>query len=223
MLKKQLVAVAALLAFGATAQASIIKVESASAALTSESSAAQYQAAVDAALAGVSYVSTNVSSYNFTHASLFGGNSNFALKTTTSFGVSSADAGLWQFRTGADFDGGGAMFIDGLAVDFKSNNMWWAGSYNVASQFFAATLNLAAGNHTISVYGFEGCCDGSIQQQYKKAGSDFKTFSSLDGLAPSVVPEPATFAIALTGLVMLGLSRRRKSNVSKQATVALAA
>ena len=53
-----------------------------------------------------------------------------------------------------------ALFLDGVALDFKSNDMWWAGNYNNGSQFLSGSSALSAGNHTLSIYGLEGCCDG---------------------------------------------------------------
>ena len=190
------------------AQASVIKFEAANATSGFLGNAAAYQGAVDTALLGASYATQNVASYNnVTHASLFGGNSNFAMKSTVSFGL--LTAGSYDFRAGVDFGFGGAMFLDGVAVDFHGNDMWWNGSYSNSSQYFAASASLAAGNHTLTIYGFEGCCDGAQQAQFRKAGQQFASFGATDGL-PGTVPEPASIALLMTGVGLIGLSRRRK-------------
>jgi len=177
-----------------------------------QASAAAYQAVVNAAIAtpGAGYGSTSITSYdNVSNHSLFGSGSNIAFKSTINFGVSATDAGLWSFRSGVDFGRGGAMFLDGVALDYKSNDMWWAGSYGSTSQFFAGSSTLAAGNHTLSIYGLEGCCDAGQQAQFKSATGSFTSFSSTDGLV-SAVPEPSTYAMLVIGLGLLGFTARRK-------------
>ena len=125
------------------------------------------------------------------------------------FGVSAADAGAWSFRSGVDFGKGGALFLDGVALDFKSRDLWWAGNYNNASQFLSGSSALAAGNHTLSIFGLEGCCDGGQQAQFKAGNSNFVSFGANDGLI-SAVPEPTTYAMLLVGLGLLGFTARRK-------------
>ncbi|MBY0558165.1 MAG: CCXG family PEP-CTERM protein, partial [Burkholderiaceae bacterium] len=66
---------------------------------------------------------------------------------------------------------------------------------------------LSAGNHTLTIYGLEGCCDGGQQVQFAKAGEGYQTFTA-DTLAP--VPEPETYAMLLGGLAMLGAVARRR-------------
>jgi hypothetical protein len=215
---KKSTVLAALLAAASlvTAQASVIKVETASGSTPFLFNATDYQAAVNAALLGASYASATPASLDFvSHQGLFGGNANFALKTTVNFGV--ASAGTWSFRAGVDFGMGGAMFLDGVAVDLKSNDMWWEGNYNNPSQYFAATSALAAGNHVLTVMGFEGCCDGGQQVQFKAGGANaFTSFAANDGVAPvSDVPEPASLGLAAAGLGLLGLTRRRKGAARK--------
>ena len=87
--------------------------------------------------------------------------------------------------------------------------MWWAGNYNNGSQFLSGSSLLAAGNHTLSIYGLESCCDGGQQAQFKAGNSNFTSFSSTDGLV-SAVPEPTTYAMLLIGLGLLGFTARRK-------------
>jgi hypothetical protein len=219
-MKKTLVSIAlAALSLNA-AHASVIKVESVSAVSPVLGTANAYRSKIDSFLAGgEGYVSQNVLSYDsLSHQSLFGGNSNYAFKSTIDFGV--AEAGEWSFRAGVDFGSGGAMFLDGVAVDLHKNDMWWGGAYTNASQFFAATLDLAVGNHVLQIYGFEGCCDGSQQAQYKAAGADsFVSFGGSDQLAlisaaAATVPEPASIGLLLAGAGMIGLARRRKQKAA---------
>jgi hypothetical protein len=134
-----------------------------------------------------------------------------AFKYTIDFGVAATQLGNWSFRFGVDFGGGGAVFLDGQALTFKGNDMWWSGNYNDPTQSFQINANfLSAGNHTLTVYGFEHCCDGTQQGQFKAANSNsFVNFGSQDGLV-SVVPEPESMALMLAGLAALGVVSRRR-------------
>ena len=196
----------------AHANASTITLSTGYSAAAAQTSAANYQSVVNAAVAtpGAGYGSTSIASYdNVSNSGLFGSGSNIAFKSVINFGVSAADAGAWSFRSGVDFGKGGALFLDGVALDFKSNDMWWAGNYNNGSQFLSGSSLLAAGNHTLSIYGLENCCDGGQQAQFKAGNSNFTSFSSTDGLV-SAVPEPTTYAMLLIGLGLLGFTARRK-------------
>ncbi len=206
-------ATALALALAGGAHASNITVQTGFSGAGPQGSATAYQSVVDATVSTPSpgYGTATPAVYdNISNHGLFGSsNSNIAFKSTVNFGVSSANAGTWEIRSGVDFGGGGAIFVDGLAYDFKSNDMWWNGSYSNPSQYFDITLNLSAGNHTLNLYGLEGCCDGNQQAQFKIGNGNFTTFSTSDTLAP--VPEPETFAMLLAGLGLVGFATRRKS------------
>lgn len=201
-------AVAFVVAGGASA--STIRIDTAQSNLGAQSSAAGYKSAVESALA-YGAKSTVVSSYdNLSAQSLLGAYTNYAYQSTVNFGVSAANAGVWEFRTGVDFGNGGAVYVDGVAYDYKTNDMWWAGNYNHASQFFDVSLSLNEGNHTVSVYGLENCCSGNYQGQFKIGSGAFTSFSATDGLITAAVPEPESYAMLLAGLGMLGFMARRK-------------
>ena len=200
------------------ADASMIKIDTGFSSAGQQIDAVAYKSLVDSAVASPSagYGTTNISVYdNISNHSLFSGGSytDIAFKSTIDFHVSSANAGAWDFRAGVDFGYGGAMYLDGVAYDFKTNDMWWNGSYSDSSQYLSInSLNLIAGNHTLNLYGFEGCCDGYQQAQFSYGGSGFTTFASNDVL--SAVPEPETYAMFLVGLGLLGFAaRRRKQNI----------
>ncbi|MES2949381.1 MAG: CCXG family PEP-CTERM protein [Pseudomonadota bacterium] len=175
-------------------------------------SASDYQAAVESAVL-LSPV-TSIASYDSVNPGLsqFG---NDAYKATVTFGVSDAEAGFWSFRTGVDFGLGGAMFLDGVAQTFKTNDMWWDGSYSNPSQYLSFSSTLAAGNHTLTIYGLEWCCSGPQQAQFNaNRDSGFVSFSNVDGLV-SAVPELESYAMMLAGLGLMGtIARRRKSKVA---------
>jgi len=179
-----------------------------------QTSAAAYKAVVDAAVAtpAAGYGSTSLSSYDYvTNSSLFGSNNNIASRSTIDFGVTAAQAGSWSFRGGVDFGKGGALFLDGVALDVKTSDMWWAGNYDNSSQFLSGSTLLSAGNHTLSIYGLEGCCDGGQQVQFQQGSSSFASFTATDGLASvSAVPEPSTYAMLLIGMGLLAFTARRK-------------
>lgn len=192
-------------------QASVIEFATGFSNAGAQSSALDYQALVEAAVAVTTpgYGSGWLTSYDgVSNQSLYGANTNIAFKSEISFNL--ALAGFYQFRAGVDFGHGGAFFMDGQALGFKSNDMWWAGSYANPSQHFAFGLNLTAGLHQIQLYGLEGCCDGAQQVQFKGPNDlAFKSFSNTDGLDPVSIPEPASFALLLLGLGGVGLTRRK--------------
>jgi hypothetical protein len=141
--------------------------------------------------------------------------SNFALESTISFYVTSPTT--FDFRVGVDFGGGGALFLDGVLLDSKSTDMWWAYSYGDSNQFLSSPAGelLAAGGHTLSIYGFEGCCSGYTQAQYSVDGKNYTSFSSTDGLP--AIPEAQTYAMLLAGLGLVSVLARRRSGSGSQA------
>ncbi len=177
---------------------------------TTFANGSDYQVAVESAVA-LSPV-TSIASYNSVNPNLSQGG-NDAYKATVSFGVSSA--GVWDFRVGVDFGLGGALFLDGVAQTFKTNDMWWDGNYSNPAQFLSFSSVLAVGNHTLTIYGLEWCCSGPQQAQFKAAGNNaFVSFSNQDGLV-SAVPEPESYALMLAGLgLMATIARRRKNKAA---------
>ena len=210
-----LIAVAAF----AHANASTITVSTGYSTASAQKNADAYKAVVDAAVAKptLGYGSKTVASYNaLDNSSLFGSSTNIAFRSTIDFGVTAAQAGSWSFRTGVDFSNGGALFLDGVALDVGTNDMWWNGNYNNSNGFLSGSSTLAAGNHTLSIYGLESCCDGFQQAQFKAGNSSFASFSSTDGLASvSPVPEPSTYAMLLVGLGLLAFTGRRSEEPVK--------
>lgn len=205
--------IVAALACGATiAQASTITIGMGASSAAAQSSAAAYQTVVSAAIANTAVVDSydNIVPQNLGLGTSSG---NFAFQSIVNFGVSTSQAGLWSIRSGVDFGKGGALFVDGVAQAFNSNDMWWGGSYSDTSQYFGISLNLAAGNHTLAIYGLEDCCSGAQQAQFAYGSTAFTSFSKNDGLNPvTAVPEPESYAMLLTGLGLMAAIARRRNN-----------
>jgi len=208
-LKALCIAVATL---GGAAHASVVTFETASSAAGPQGSAAAYQSVVNAAIALPGSQSAIVPLFdNLSNQSVFGGsNMDIAFREKVDFGVSAGQAGNWGLRAGVDFGNGGAIFLDGVALGFKSNDMWWAGSYaNTSGTFDFSSVAIGAGNHTLQLFGLEHCCDGPQQAQFNINGTGFTTFGSNDGLT-AAVPEPETYALMLAGLAAIGATTRRR-------------
>jgi len=202
------------LALAGAAHASDITYEAASSTTGAQASAADYRTVVDQAMLSGGQSASIALFDNISSNGVFGGGVfDHAVRATIDFGVSSANAGDWSFRAGVDFGLGGAVFLDGVALAYNSNDMWWAGSYADASQSFQFSgLQLAAGNHTLQLYGLEHCCDGGQQVQFGFNDGPFQTFGANDGLTPAV-PEPETYALMLGGLgALVFMARRRRAN-----------
>ena len=194
------------------ANASVITLQVATTSPAAQASAAAYKLAVDAAIANPAAYkgSKSVAVYdNLTVNNYFGSISNYAFESTINFGVTAAQAGTWNFRTGVDFGYGGALFVDGVALGFNTHDMWWNNSYGTSNGSLQGALNLAAGNHVLKVYGLESCCDGGQQAQFKAANAAaYQTFASNDTL--NAVPEPVSIATFGLGAGAIAFIRRRR-------------
>lgn len=205
----QLAAFALAIVAAAGADASIIQVQTGYSNASAQSSAFDYRSVVDAAVAtpGAGYGAVTLAdSDRFLNQSTFGASNNVAFKSTVNFGVTGATS-TWSFRAGVDFGNGGAVFLDGQPVALNTNNMWWGYGYGDSTQSFQFSSSIAAGNHTLQIYGLENCCDGGMQIQYDAgSGAGFQNFSA-STLAP--VPEPQPYMILMVGLGFVGLAARR--------------
>jgi hypothetical protein len=205
-------ALALLAGVALNANASVITVQVATTSPAAQANAAAYKLAVDAAIANPAAYkgSKSVAVYdNLAVKNYFGGISNYAFESTIDFGVTAAQAGMWNFRTGVDFGYGGALFVDGVALGYNTHDMWWANSYGAANGSLQGALDLAAGNHVLKIYGIEGCCDGAMQAQFKAANAAaYKTFAASDTL--NAVPEPVSIATFGLGAGAIAFIRRRR-------------
>ena len=215
-MKRFLTLAAACIAVIPLAHASEISFQTRFSGLPSYSDANSLRAAVESLMAAppsAGYCDAAPSAWSglSNQATCGGGAYNMAFRIGANFSVGAAEAGLWNFRVGPDFGLGGALFIDGTAVDYDTSDLWWAGNYGNTSELLTASINLAAGNHEIVAYGFEYCCSGAQQAQFLAHNSrEWVVFGADDGHDPSSVPEPGTLALLGLSLAGLATARRRR-------------
>jgi len=151
-----------------------------------------------AAGTGTNYgVTTNIASWSGLR-NQYGYYNDVATEMTAQFSVGAGQAGSWNFQTGGDGDFGGALFLDGALIGSNMSN------FATDPAVTANSVTVSAGNHTLAWVTFDSCCDGGYDSgRFETPGAaSFTTFAASDGLAaPTGVPEPASFAILMVGLL----------------------
>ncbi len=105
-------------------------------------------------------------------------NSDIALFAEAFFEVSASQAGVWQFRYGADFGLGGGLYVDDVPLEESWNsNLWWNNNWNNASDVLQGSINLSPGTHSIRIIGFEDCCDGGLTAQFQPPGGAWQALA----------------------------------------------
>ena len=105
--------------------------------------------------------------------------SNYGVISDTFFEVKDSEAGLWSFRYGGDFGRGGGIYVDDVVLEESWNDdLWWGFNWNNAAEVFEGSINLTAGYRKLEAFGFEGCCDGSSDMQFRKPGGAYQTLST---------------------------------------------
>ncbi len=136
------------------------------------------------------------------------GSSNLAYHDSVQFKVSAGQTGVWSFIIGPDFGYGGTLLVDGVVLDTKTSDLWWAGDRNNSTQTLIGSINLGVGLHSIDAYGFEACCNGGSSGFFKAPGAaNYTVFTAS-------VPEPATWSMLLIGFGSLGIAARLRRRIA---------
>lgn len=133
--------------------------------------------APSAALAAFNALPTNVAGYSnapvtvynlnkFNNAVMVPGGAAANIATRYTVTITSLGASEMAVRFGPDYGKGGVMMLDGVIVASDTADIFWNGYWDDPRQFFQATLPLTDGLHTLTVVGFENCCDGWPGAQY---------------------------------------------------------
>lgn len=94
---------------------------------------------------------------------------NLGYHTEISFGV--CGPATYQFRVGADWGRGGAIYLDDALVGSSTDDLWWGGYWSATSEVvYSTAMELGTGVHLFDAFGFEGCCDGVTSMQFRVNG-----------------------------------------------------
>jgi len=111
----------------------------------------------------------------------FGSNTNFIAYSETYFKVEAGEDGVWGIRYGADFGGGGGLYVDGFALEEQwGDDLWWANNWGLANEVLEGTIILNEGFHKLEVIGQEGGNDGGITVQFQRPGGSFISYDVND-------------------------------------------
>lgn len=110
---------------------------------------------------------------------LGGTNGNYAWCVSAIVNVTSATAGVWGFRYGADFGRGGHLYVSGQSLEEDWNDdLWWANNFANTGETLEGTVTLAPGWHRYEALGFEGCCDGATGFQAQAPGGPWQDLAT---------------------------------------------
>lgn len=97
---------------------------------------------------------------------------------------STTAAGSWRFQVGPDYGNGSEMLVDGVVVSSRWYDIWSDGNLDNTGQVLDGTVTLAAGAHTLEIYGAESCCDGPWRARFQLSGAS--AWSPLQTSPPQV-------------------------------------
>ena len=117
------------------------------------------------------------------------------------------DNANWTFDFGLDAGYGAAVYLNGVLVDSRSDDLWWRYNWNHSDVFTVTLADLARGSQVIDIYWAENCCNGSSSIRFTNDANQVHTLS-VANLDAASIPEPTS--IALFGLAVLGLVARRR-------------
>jgi hypothetical protein len=114
-----------------------------------------------------------------------GGGANGALAVHAEMHFTVSADTTWSFRFGPDAGWGGVLLIDGVMVDSTigdgvGGGGFWDPSFTNPAAHFSGTADLRAGEHTVELYTYEGCCDGPWGAQYQAAGGQWLPITAGD-------------------------------------------
>ncbi|MBI5256765.1 MAG: CCXG family PEP-CTERM protein [Burkholderiales bacterium] len=215
MFKTKLLAGVVLAAMAVPASASVITFHSRHSTAGFQATGDDYKNLVEAALgtgATAGYCDASLAAFQSVSnqtACAGGSNSNLAKAFYVDFGVTGSQGADFSLRIAPDFGHGGAVFLDGQLLGFKSDNLWWNLSWASTGEIFQFDhLALDAGNHHLAIYGLEDLAEGPQDAQFRIGTAAWTTFASTDGLVGQV-PEPASGGLALLALAGAAGLRRR--------------
>lgn len=105
-------------------------------------------------------------------------NNNFGIRITAHHEVQAADVGVWEFRLGGDYGRGGALYVDDLPITERWNeDIWWGLNWG-NTDVIQGSVYLTEGYHKFEAIGFEGCCDGENEYQFRKPGGAWQVMST---------------------------------------------
>jgi hypothetical protein len=139
------------------------------------------------------------------------GNNSFA-HLDIGFDVGGSNTGTWAFQIAPDAGYGGAIYLDGAILDYKSHDLWWGGNWNSSSQILTGSLSLSAGHHVLEGYWAENCCNGQQGGRFSINGGNWQDLTTAN-LNAANVPAPATLSLFVLGLA--GLAFFRKTPLAK--------
>ncbi|MGK0443841.1 MAG: hypothetical protein ACJA1U_000769 [Bermanella sp.] len=153
-----------------------------------------------------------------TNGALFGAKNNFIAYSETYFEVAPGEAGIWEFRYGADFGWGGGLYVNNTSLEEQwSDDLWWANNWNNPAEILQGSISLPTGYHKLEVIGGEPGNDGGITVQFRKPGGNWTTFSTSNidirsRACPVIVPTVTFGAHDVCGLDLALLSTTPSSN-----------
>ncbi|GAC13345.1 hypothetical protein GLIP_0699 [Aliiglaciecola lipolytica E3] len=124
-----------------------------------------------------------------------------------SFNFDMSYVGEWTLDAGLDAGFGAELFLDGVLVAERTDNLWWSNSWNNSDVFSVTLNNISIGEHTVELYWAEDCCSGNSSIRLTDARTGNVSALSSEAIAAASIPEPA--GILLMSLGLLALARRR--------------